>query len=142
LLQFGVQVGVIEKILQHRRVKIGLQDAVGAIHRAESPDMHNLVTTAGVVSGPGACPDEGPFVAGQIQHLLAPAHRVLRGSHIRVYFIGVRHRFDRHFEPAADGPGLRPVGYLGIDVKRSNPHGTDVSPNRLPLPVSRVLKSG
>ena len=49
-------------------MKIGLQDAVGAVHGAITTDMQNLIPAAMIVTRPRARFDKPSLVAGQNQY--------------------------------------------------------------------------
>jgi hypothetical protein len=55
---------MIHKILQDGRMKIGLQDTIGAIHIAKRADMQDSVITADVVACARAAFKKGALMAG------------------------------------------------------------------------------
>jgi len=55
---------MVYKILKYRRMKVGLQNTIGAVHGAIGPDVQNFVTTTRISPGTWAILDEGPSVAG------------------------------------------------------------------------------
>jgi hypothetical protein len=70
LIQLLEHLLLVEKELEHRRVEIGLENAVAAIHGAEGADMKNLVTAAGIFTGTRARFYECATISGEEQHLL------------------------------------------------------------------------
>ena len=67
---------MVYKILKNGRVKIGLQNTIGAIHVAETANMQNLIVAASVLTGPRARFSKRATVSGQVKGFLALLHRV------------------------------------------------------------------
>jgi hypothetical protein len=57
---------VVYKILKNGRVKISLQNAIGAIHIAKGTDVQNLIIATGIVTCARALFYESPLVSGQV----------------------------------------------------------------------------
>ena len=55
---------MINEILKYGGMKIGLQDAVSAVHVTVSADVQNMITTAGIRTRSRAFFDECAFVIG------------------------------------------------------------------------------
>lgn len=68
-VQLRHQVVVIDKELEDGRMKIALEDAVGAIHGAIGADVQNLIAAADILPGAGALLEKSAFVAGQQEGL-------------------------------------------------------------------------
>ena len=77
-------VAVIDKILQQRRMEIGLQNAVSAVHVTVSTDVQNFITAAGISARARASFDEGTVIASQKQYGFAHLDGRLLRSKIRI----------------------------------------------------------
>ena len=77
-VEFFEKIIMVNEILKHGRVKIGLQDTIGAVHLAERSDMQDFVTAAGISARAGTVFKEGSFVTGQKQAFFALPHRICR----------------------------------------------------------------
>jgi hypothetical protein len=64
--QFLKKIAVVDKILEYRGMKIGLQDAIGAVQMTIGPDMQNLITAAGIRSCARTILDECTPVVSKI----------------------------------------------------------------------------
>jgi hypothetical protein len=64
--QFPKKIAVIDEILKYRGMKIGLQNAVCAVHVTIGSDMQNLITATDIGSGARASLDESASVVGKI----------------------------------------------------------------------------
>jgi hypothetical protein len=56
---------MVHKILKYRWMKIGLQNAIRAIHGAKGADMKNLITATGIYPCAGTGPNKRAFIAGK-----------------------------------------------------------------------------
>ena len=60
-------------------MKVGLQDAIAAIHGAKGADVENFIAAAGIGAGTGAAFNEHPVVSGKKEDLFALLYGVFRG---------------------------------------------------------------
>jgi hypothetical protein len=62
---------VIDEILKYRRMKIRLQNTIGAVQMTKGADMQYLIITTGITACAGTFLYECPFVAGKAKRLFS-----------------------------------------------------------------------
>jgi hypothetical protein len=68
---------MVHKILKYRWMKIGLQNAIRAIHGAKGADMQNLIVATPVSTGAWTFLDKGTLVSGKEKNRLALLDRII-----------------------------------------------------------------
>jgi hypothetical protein len=56
---------MVNKILKYRRMEIGLQNTIGAVHGAKCANMQDLIVTAAVSTSARTFFDKGALVSGK-----------------------------------------------------------------------------
>jgi hypothetical protein len=67
---------MVYEILEDGRVKIGLQNTIGAIHMTESANVQDLIVAAGIMTGSRAFLKKCAAVTGQVKGFLALLYRI------------------------------------------------------------------
>lgn len=106
-VEFFEKIIVINEILKHGRVEIGLQDTIGAVHLTERSDVQNFITAACISARAGAFFNEGSLIAGKKQNFFALSHRICRRRNDVIDCSSVRYNFTRQAKPFSDETDLR-----------------------------------
>jgi hypothetical protein len=113
----GKQITVIDEKLENRRMKIGLKNAIGAIHGAEGADMKDSIVAAGIVRSPGAVPDKGPFVPCDKKDSFSHPHGIRGMRKNIVDLAGPFHHPARNIHTVADRFCFRKIRNITVNVE-------------------------
>jgi hypothetical protein len=111
---------MVDKILEYRRMKVCLQNAIGAVHGAKCADMQNLIVTAPVCTGARAFFDKSALVSGKKKDRLSLLYGIIRGCKRIINLLHVLNHYDRRIYSASDGSHWWQLCHLPIDIKFRN----------------------
>jgi hypothetical protein len=68
---------MVHKILEYRWMKIGLQNAIRAIHSAKGADMQNLITATRINARSGTGSNKRAFISGKEKNCFGFLDRII-----------------------------------------------------------------
>jgi hypothetical protein len=108
---------MIHEILKDWRMKVGLQDAIGAVHGAVGSDMQDSVSAADIRFGAGTFSQKGPPVLREEEHTLPLGHGiVLKAQSLMDFGCVIDHDGSARLKPFSHPLNHRMVSDSLIDV--------------------------
>jgi len=108
---------MIHEILKDWRMKVGLQDAIRAVHGAVRSDVQDVVSAADVRFGAGTFPEKGPPVLCKEEYTLSFSHGVvLMGKRLMDFGWVMNHGGQARCKPLSHPLNDRMVSDSLIDV--------------------------
>jgi len=98
-------------------MEIGLEYAIGAVHRAEGPDVQDLVPTTGIPTGTRAFADKRAPVFGQIEDLLGVCEGIVGFGYPPEKGSVVVNGSGRQPKPGLDSQRFGTMGDTSMDIQ-------------------------